>query len=60
MEKLPELKAGMPIGQACYLELMHILVEENILTLQRAIFRYQQRKLDFSGIDHNDWNLYER
>lgn len=39
MDKLPKPSPGMMVDKYLYLELMHILVEEGILTEEKAIKR---------------------
>lgn len=43
MTKLPEVENGMRLDRALFLELLHILVEEKILTEEKAVKRYRMR-----------------
>lgn len=47
VNRLPEMQDGMPIDQALFLELLAILVDEGILTDEKAVKRYRDRRVEF-------------
>lgn len=46
--KLAEVLGHMQIPQALYLELLHILIDEGILSEDKAIVRYEETKKKYS------------
>lgn len=40
-EKLPEAVGWMVVGQAIYLELLHLLVDSGVVTEEQAVKQYE-------------------
>lgn len=58
---LPEMRVGMGLDQALFLELLSMLVDEHIISVEKAVKRYLDRKKKFGRereVGHN-WDAFD-